>query len=195
MLEYSTLGELLSGYSLSTLHKRIDQELEDDQRGAAKPYYYGYLAEAYLNSWNKARGRELLDRALLALRPKYDLGLKLHLGALKLAQLEEGSVAYKELASQIYSKAPAMLRNYGLSLPVNYSGLSSVVRSEISQSAFLLDNTSPLAYSIEQSQEGNEVILTFSAQKGLIRNVRVSGQHLPKAIDTLTDKVFSVQLK
>lgn len=191
LLEYPTLGDLTASFPTKSLKRSIDEELKNDNRVEAKVYYSAYLAQNYLYNSNNKKGMKLLEQVIQNCREKNDDLLRVQALTLKLTQLRRDSDEYKKLSGQIYSLAPAELRNKGLLLVLNSKGLSQQALNELESSAFRIDNTSKLEYSIEYSQDEKDHVLSFSSANAKAGALSVRSENLKEAVNKLTDEVFS----
>jgi len=206
MIEYSTFGEALASFPSQLLKRRIDKERESDERREAQAYYTAYLAENYLNSWNKNRGYRLLDETIPLFRSRFDNGLRAHSLLTRLAAFKPGSPEYTLIAREVFGISRSALRNYGYRLPVALSverpgdlkqatGLSvSQLGNKLGKSAFFISNESNLQYKISYSREDDLNFLSFTSSTGNPGEIKVSSNDLREAINKLSDVVFTRQL-
>lgn len=118
LLEYPTLGEALQGLSKRSLARRLQREGEIDQRAPAKLFYQLYGTERSLGMWPSSETLSSLDSVIDRARPRYDELLKTHAMLLRMRTLQQNSSRYRDLAYRVFFTTPALLRNYGLPLPV-----------------------------------------------------------------------------
>ena len=139
LLEYPTLGEALSGLTQRSLAKRLAREGATDQRAPAKLFYELYKAESELGWWPASDTLFSLDSVIERARPRYDEFLRTHASLLRMRTLATSSARYQDLAYRVFLTAPALLRNYGLPLPVqiNQQGISRELRNAILSGPFV----------------------------------------------------------
>ncbi|MCB0339611.1 MAG: hypothetical protein KDD53_08405, partial [Bdellovibrionales bacterium] len=102
LLEYDSLGEVLSGFWPSELRKRIEQIKKEDKRPFAAVYYDAYLAENYLANFKHKSGMDLLKKSLARARPKADTGLIMRSKHLELKRLDPTEIKHLKTAEEIY---------------------------------------------------------------------------------------------
>lgn len=195
LIEYGTLGTLLSGIPSNALKKRISDEEAVDSRKDAHYFYLAYLGENYLNHGSKTEGQRLLNEVVNMSRPTYDNLLRLHALLLSLSNLSPESDDYIALANQAFALSRASLRNYGFALPVNYAAEDEQIVSELKKGAFILDNSRDLQYSINYQRSGDEIELHFYSTNSGMVDIKVRGSDLTEAVNKLGDEVFTVDLK
>lgn len=138
LLEYPTLGDVLQGISRTALLRRLDAEREHDQRTPARLYYDAYEGESAGGLLGRGERAELLDSVIEHARPKYDDFLRSHAILLRLREIDPNSQRYRDLAYRVFFTAPALMRNYGVQLPVrmNLTNASWGLRRALRGSAF-----------------------------------------------------------
>jgi tetratricopeptide (TPR) repeat protein len=201
VLEYPTLGDVLRGYSSGVLERRVKDQIAQDSRERALPYYEAYLAENFLNNslpfigWRKAAGKTYLEAALGRSRDRYDQALALHLMIVKLREMPLTAAEAQSLSEDIYLISPAALRNAGLQLTVNYEMASASVRRAFSKTPFHLDNE-PLGEFILLHSTGRagEHEFLLRSRSGIVPEVRVAAEDLKSGINTLVNRVFTQEL-
>jgi tetratricopeptide (TPR) repeat protein len=194
LIEYPTFGEMLSLLPRSTLERKIDLIRKEDNRKEADIFYKAYIAENMVTGYRRQEGLKLLDEVIAACRDRMDDLLKVHALILKLKNTPPGTAEYEANINRVFSLARAEIRNYGLKLPVNYSIDNSSARTQIADSAFLLDNSKDLQYSVNYEFTDGEYKLTFVSSNNAIGNVTVKGKDLEEVVNDLTEAVFSVDL-
>lgn len=139
LLEYPTLGEVLGGLSTRSVQRRLKRERETDQRTPAALFYQLYGAESALGIWSSRDALDTLDAAIERARPRYDELLRTHATLRRMRTLPTSSTRYHDLAYRVFFTAPALLRNYGLPLPIelDHSTLSSQIRQAILTGPFI----------------------------------------------------------
>jgi hypothetical protein len=113
MLEYPTFGEILAPLPYGVFAQRVEHEMKGDDRVGALAYYLAYLAENAFYYHKNETGAQFAAKALARIRTPGDLGLKLHLLMLKLAQARsdmEGAT-YQALTQEIFKLNRSELRN------------------------------------------------------------------------------------
>lgn len=194
IIEYPTFGELLAGYPFHVLKQRIDREIADDDRVDASPYYYAYLAENAFEHGMQEEADNFGIKAFSGTRPRYDDALELHLLALHARMNDPESKAYRKAVEQMFAKAQASVRNYGLKLPVTVKGGDSELLTLLAQTAFQPITGQQREYQIDYRLEDQEHVLIFSSPVGLARTISVRGAELFQVINQLNDGVFSERL-
>lgn len=118
LIEYSTLGDVLSGLSSAALDGRLAKQLGIDRRPAAQNFYKAYAAQAELGWFGNAAANRSLEEVIQTSRPRFDDLLKTHATLLRMGSLSPDGEQYRDLAYRIFYTAPAELRNRGFKLPV-----------------------------------------------------------------------------
>ncbi|MFN5061942.1 MAG: tetratricopeptide repeat protein [Pseudomonadota bacterium] len=139
LLEYPTLGEVLSGFSARSLQRRIKRESDADNRAPAKLFYQLYGAEADLGMWSAGSTLSALDSVIEGARPRYDELLRTHATLKRLKTLPTTSARYHEMAYRVFFTTPALLRNYGLPLPIriDHNTVSRQIQQAILSGPFI----------------------------------------------------------
>lgn len=194
MIEYPTFGTTLAGLPLKSLIYRIEQQRVKDPRPMAELYYQAYLAEAYLKRGSIEEGLRLIDQTVSKCRPVNDNLLKIHLLALKSANIAPDNKAYPELSRQIYELAPAALRNYGLRLPVRLTFSDKEALQELRKSAFWVDNGNSSYYLVDYRRRENQHVLILRTVDGK-QLQQAEGTSLQETVNLFTDLVFVQKLK
>ncbi len=197
LIEYPTLGEVLSGLSSSSLANRLNKESEIDPRAPAKTFYQLYAAERELAGWGASRAAAKLDRIISSARPQYDTLLKAHASLLRLSTLSPDSQRYQELAYEVFEAAPALLRNYGFRLPVKInddSPNSRALSRAIKAGPFHEITNSKLANQVceiraERADKNLKLTLSCPTQPDKTRSVEESEP--AKAVNRLSQVVFT----
>ncbi len=194
LLEYPTLGELTRGLPLQVLERRVNEELRVDKREGAAPYYNVYLAERYLEAGQVKRAQAILGQMLNLIRPRYDNFLRLHVYLLQLASLDSQSEDYTSIANLVFSLNRPSLPNYGFRLPVNYVVSDKRLFDLLASSPFILDNKQGRQYLIRSEVNDGEYVLEFSAQTGVLGNIRVKSRNPVEAVRKFVDEIFVIEL-
>lgn len=130
MIEYPTLGSVLSGFDKHTFKKRITRMLTNDSRTGAHPYYKLYLAQNLLANGKASDALPLLQEAWNGWRPIDRLAkaeTKAALVFARKAQAWFGNLSHKaklqidKEIEEVFSILPAHVRSKDLSLPVSLS--------------------------------------------------------------------------
>lgn len=190
LLEYPTLGELLSGFYKVPLVYKIDQESRGDKRQNALLYYRAYLAEHELVHGDKKKALSEITNLSETVRPKFDDLLMTHLLGRTLSYLDPNEADYAAISERLFNLSRPALRNYGAKLVVNLAGDQSL-RKVINQGCFIVDNQTTRAYSIQASKEGSQSTLFFYAPAAQGGSTKVAGTDAAQLVNKLCDAVFS----
>lgn len=190
LLDYATLGDVLEGFPTAILKKRLEQELDDDRRPEAQPYYKLYLAQSMRGTLSRADALSLFTWASEHSRPKLDEALRLKTDLLQLSLFSPESNEYSKIAATIYQKSKAALLNAGFRLPVRFSPEGNQMINALQNSPFLLDNSRNLPYSIEASRNGEDYVLSFSSTSWTGGKVVVKGKDPSTVVKIFIDAVF-----
>jgi hypothetical protein len=199
LIEYPTLGEVLSGLSSSSLNNRLEREKSLDPRAPAKTFYQLYAAERGLRSWNSRRAIAQLDQVIESARPQYDALLKTHASLLRLGTLKTNSSRYQELAYRIFFTAPAELRNYGYRLPVKLNNADSVPRSlrrAINSGAFIIvpgAASSSQICELTADSTGQNISLSFSCPTQPDKNRKVEDSDPARVVNKLNTALVNLE--
>lgn len=205
LLEYPTLGEVLKGLSPETLGRRLHHEGELDTRAPAKTFYQLYGAESHLGLWPSREALNSLDSIIDRARPRYDELLRTHAMLLRMHTVSQSSAQYHDLAYRVFFMAPALLRNYGLPLPVTIdsSRISKTLRRAILKGPFIQTNqssarsgqacvlSSPATPGLSQSS----LSLNFSCPGQAPRNIVVEDSAPELVVNKLAESIFTLQEK
>lgn len=195
MIEYPTFGSLLAGYPPRTLAKRIAAEDKEDDRERARPYYDAYRGESAMRFGSQAEAFGLLEQAFRTARKQYDELLRVHLLLLQAKLLGESTDAGRAVTYQAFEISRAELRNYGVLLPVNFSGLDAQLESQLNGSGFILNNTLKLPYLIVAKRDGAHLSLALTTGEGSGSGVNVSGEDSVATVNKFIDTVFSEDIE
>lgn len=195
LLEYPTLGAVLNGIPTNVLMHRLSYEEGSDNRKEAALFYKAYLGENLLHNGDQTTGLKLLNEVINTSRQKFDNLLRLHTILNTMTVLDSASEDYATLAAQAFNLARASLRNAGLRLPVNYSEGDTEIFKRLRKSAFILDNSRSLQYSIEYDNWAGEITLKFRSSTPGMVDIQVRGNNLSDAINQLTEEVFTQDIK
>jgi hypothetical protein len=151
MIDYPTFGEALSRVPRAALEARIANEEKRDRRPVSAVYYSLYRAESAAKAGRSREALSLLDSVIADARSQFDNALKLRAMLVKLGLFTESSPGYRSLALEIFRLSRPSLRNHGFKLPVDMSSLPAEVRSALSDSAFLSDDSNDSHYELQFS--------------------------------------------
>jgi tetratricopeptide (TPR) repeat protein len=192
LLEYPTLGDVLSGLSTQSLRRRLALESANDKRAPAKLFYQLYGAQSGLGFWRSKDVLNALDDVIERARPRYDELLRIRAISLRMQTLAANSSRYQDLAYRIFFTAPALLRNYGLALPVKigHNGLSRELKKAILSGPFIESNLGDTAgiCSISPAPQG---ALTFSCPGQSQKNITVEDSTPESVVNKLARKLFN----
>lgn len=197
LIEYPTFGEALAGLAKASLTRRIEQQRKDDPRGPAQTFYDLYLAESSLGLWDRSEGMALLDSVIDKARPKYDELLRTQAILTKMAQLDEDSPTYLDLAYRVFSKSPAELRNHGLRLPVqtDFSGASKALISSFHKGPFIETSSQKAPCKVRgTSDTDGKLRLTFSCNSNSAKNRSVDDGDPNIVVNKLSSGVFQEEI-
>lgn len=199
LLEYPTVGELLSGFPLSSVQARLAELRKSDNRGVASTYYLMYEAQWYASHGYAQQARDLLSRVEARTRPRFDNSLLLETLLARLSLTSEEDPNYRVLAERIYSLSPPSLRAHGVRLPVKNGCKDGEMERQLFQTAFqeaasdaaqfavLCDRTSKgyrFAFSGTAGVAGASIVSPFVAEES----------ELVQAVNNFNDRVFSIAL-
>lgn len=190
LLEYSTLGEVVSGISTKKIINKLEALSREDSRVPAHTYYSAYMADYYISNGEVDKAQKLIRETLLKVRPKFDESLRLRLLLLQLSLYPDTSPEYRQIAYLVYSINRAALFSYGYRLPVNFSVNDAEVSELLHNSPLLLDNTAKLQYVISSEVRDGEYILSLKAMTGVIGNMRVKSANLDEAVHKFINEIF-----
>jgi hypothetical protein len=195
MIEYPTFGEALKDIPSQILEEKIKKEIALDARPQAMLYYSQYRAENELANGEISKGLELLNKVLSEARPEGDALLRARALVTKLSLLDRNSVEYTALAGAAFKIFPALLRNYGLALPVNVTSQDPSLISLLADSPFLAISSKDLGINLIYEANSNPPTLSFLSDTGAgHKSLKVSGTNLKELINKLADSVFTEKL-
>ena len=131
MIEYPTLGRMVSGFPMRAFQRRISRMIDTDQRKASHPFYQLYLALNLAAHGEDERAAAILQRVLKSLRPVDRLARAEALA--QLIEVQERNSAWwkgtiREEAEEIikrkeelFALLPSQLRYRDLTLPISLS--------------------------------------------------------------------------
>ncbi len=183
LLEYSTVGDVVSSFPPASVEKKISLTKEIDDRAAAYPYYLAYLAQSQLSYGDNYGALDNLADAAANLRSETDIALKHRVAVLQLEQLDYDTDEYREQAVALYRENPAWLKNAGLPLPVAMAQVNNDMRSLLQRGGFIEDSRSPIS------------ITGFTDGTVRMENVGIGGGQLLTGKDVAELSVKAFQLK
>ena len=139
LLEYSTLGDVVSAFPPAAVQKKVGLVGEIDTRSDATSYYLAYQAASELAYGQKDSAIDLYRRAAASLRETHDVALLNQIRTALLPLLVPRSSAYRNAALELYRSNPAWLKNAGLSLPIAIAGLDTDKRNTLESAGFIVD--------------------------------------------------------
>ncbi|MBX7144354.1 MAG: tetratricopeptide repeat protein [Oligoflexia bacterium] len=195
LLEYPTLGAVLSALPATLLEKRISAAENKEERPDSILYYQTFLAENYLQNGQTASGLGLLNDVTNKTRPKYDTLLRLHALLIASQNVSASSDEYIALVDQAFTLSRPSIRNYGLRLPVNFVAGDDEIIDALGKGPFQLDNRRDLQYSIDYERSPVDVSLHFFSSTPGVIDIKVRAADLIEAVNKLSEEVYSVDLK
>lgn len=191
IIEYATLGETIKSIPASTAKRLLIKLDKTDHRNRTDLYYKAYLAENYINNFNKTKGLSMLREVIQDKRSEYDLALVNHAKCKLLEYTDLDSKSYNDIAQSVYNIAPALIRNYGLKLPVNYSEPTKAVLRKLNKSSLYLNNNQNLSYQINYSSSGNTHNFVLLSKKSNVVIAKAEDANLNDAINKFINNIFS----
>jgi Tfp pilus assembly protein PilF len=198
LLEYPTLGDILSNVSRSALTRRLTAQRQRDKRGPAALFYDLYAAQNSLSWWNHRASITALDTIIDRARPRYDELLRTQALITRLRITSPSLAAYQTLAYRVFFSTPAQLRNHGIALPVRiqHNLPSSALQDALRKGPYVDSPNSTDACIIEAGR--NEVTLTytlrFSCPRNSSKNRSVEDSDLYQVVNKLSDALFSEEI-
>lgn len=192
MIEYPTFGEVLAGLPLITLERRLKHEESNDGRTQARPYYNLYLARALLKNGEKEKPFDLISNVVKSARSPYDNFMLTQALCLRMHYLDEYSEDYAKISEKVFSLSRAQLFNNGVKLVVNVSDPD--LKKSLIGTGFLVNQKYNALHRISFEKSSEEIALTFEAEDGSEKLVKVTGGSIEKAINLLQTQVFQDDL-
>lgn len=184
MIEYPTLGNLLSTFPKDVTRSLLARIESDDPRPEGKTYYSLYKLHSGILE-NENDFSPLLSQVISHIRPGKDELLSVDALLLKAkTSLDEST------CTRIFLKQRSALRNAGLTLPVNVSGIDI----SLSGSPFRESTRKNSAFNLLASKKGEEFIVEFISSNPTIPNAQASASDLYEALSKLSDQIFSEKL-
>jgi tetratricopeptide (TPR) repeat protein len=186
MLEYPTLGDIAEGVSPRTLRLFLETDLKNDSRSGSKAFYKAYEAQSLHAFGEKRAALSAYSEALSLARPKEDVLLQAHLHLMRAKLLGAESKSSEGDIIAAFRIAPALVRNYGLPLPVQ-SNTPDLIKG----SAFRVvsDSSTPFEVSLTKSASSKEVFTFRDRDKGSA-GIPSEGDDAAAALNALMRKVF-----
>jgi tetratricopeptide (TPR) repeat protein len=163
MIDYPGLGIIFRELPLSLTKKFIAALSTRDDRSAASLYYQAYLGEALLAKGNTAEARMILEKVSTDSRSEFDLAVKLRAKALLAGNLPYREQEYSKLTYSIFNSAPALIRNFGLKLPVQFVNISGNIKGYLN-SAFMEGDKESAAFLLEYSFSSGKHMLSLKSK-------------------------------
>jgi Tfp pilus assembly protein PilF len=179
MLEYPTLGRLLSTIPDSFILPRLSKQKALDSRAHAQVFYDLYIAQV-------TKDKELAFSVLSRLRQKYDDLLRTEAMTL----LASDSVDYQKL---LFNRSPSIFRNNGFKLPVKLVPDERWTRNLIRRTPFIKAEDS--TFSLVFKDSGEELEVNFISSKPTTQNARASGKDKDLVMNSLVQSIFSEEIK
>lgn len=183
MLEYPTLGSFIGTYPRSVAQELLKRIKTDDSRQESKTYYSLY--ELHSENLSKGEFANHLDNVLSHMRPGKDELLNFDALILKSKTLPEESVKIRA-----FLKLRAGLRNAGVTLPVNLSGIDI----SLSGSPFVQSDKKNSPFNLLASKKDDVFTIEFISSNPIIPNAKASGLDMYETLSRLSDQVFSEKL-
>lgn len=178
MLDYPSLGEVLSSFPPERLKQRIDSELTKDLRQPAKLAYDLYYAESLANHGQLKQGLELAQNISDRARPRYDDSIALRARVLLASNAPRDSEQYLELSHKIFNMLRPSLRLNSLPLPVKIASNDKEISALLSQVGFLPSDSGSVKFEIryiqDQDDQRLELVTTGNASSNLAQTVIAS---------------------
>lgn len=184
MLDYPSLGEVLSSFPPGRLKQRIDSELTKDIRPPARLAYDLYYAESLVKHGQVNQGLELAQSIVDRARPRYDEAIALRARILITGNTPRYSAQYLEMSQKIFSMLRPSLRLNGLPLPVKIASSDQDILDLLSQvgflpsDRFLPSSSGSIKFEIHHIQEQDdqrlELLTTESTSSNLAQTVIAS---------------------
>ncbi len=193
LLEYPTLGTLISTFPTHVADTIVAIEDKDDPRVGSNPFYAAYRAAIESARGAAAQASKTASRALGMTRPQKDELLRLSLFLLQAVGHSEDSAEYRALALKAFSISRPSLRNHGLRLPIHLVEAPSHVASALYQGGMLIVPERDTPYSVSYQQRGSEHILKLSSRGGVMGDAEVRGGSLIAVARKLADIVSTLE--
>lgn len=200
LLEYPTLGDVLSGFSSTGLSARLARQLAVDSRPRAQLFYKAYSAQANRSLFSRSGSGKMLDEVIEQARPRFEDLLQIQAMALRMESLKPLSDRYRDLAYRIFYIAPAELRNRGLKLPIQIErrGLPDSLPGLLEDGPFL-DGGSSGSLCIVQAAAATEpngaTSISFSCPGNTSFNRTVRGVDPGELVNKLSDALFREEIR
>jgi tetratricopeptide (TPR) repeat protein len=195
VIDYPNLGSLLATLPPESLHERLEEIKEHDDRNEADVYYDAYYGESLIGHGDSAKGMELVDSSIETIsrlhREQDERALLLHLYLLKAKSAgEETAPQAVRAALAAFDLIPAGLRNAGVRLPVTGTGRIAEERGLFHQVGFIIiPSGSPHHLTLES--KGDEFKVSFTSNSPGIKTVELKGTSLTELANKLSAAVFN----
>jgi Tfp pilus assembly protein PilF len=198
LLEYPTLGDVLSGISRSGLERRIAAQRERDKRGPASLFYDLYSTQSGLSWWNRKSSIAALDTIIDRARPRYDELLRVQAILTRLRLTAASSAKYQELAYRVFLTTPAELRNHGFALPVRIesNANSSALRNAVLKGPFIerSEGMDTCVIQTGRNDANGAYVLRFSCPSNTAKNRVVEDSDINQVVNKLSDALFREEI-
>ena len=188
LLEYPTLGFILSGLSPDNLQRRIELEKKTDNRPQASVFYQAYLAESLIEHNKTHEGIFIIDQSLPLCRDRFDVLLKTHLLALRLQHIPINSKDYVNLGTSLFKLNRIGFRNYGFALPVQLTISDNNFERIINKAGFI---NNPLASEFKLSISNSDGQFVANADLPVVGKMRLTSDNLSDLLNRLNDTIFT----
>ena len=196
MLEYPSLGDILAAFPSAILERRLTMEKQTDTRTESARYYTAYLGQNYLEKGATAKGEALLAQVLKEARVGPDDYLRLHTMLISLEDKDPKSRAYIQQSLEAFQLSRALLRNYGIKLPVNIDkNMPSRIAAYLDSGPFSVIKTLQVPYRVVHEKVEEKHVLRFHSTTSAIGEITVESSDLIEAVNSLSNSVFSKQLE
>jgi tetratricopeptide (TPR) repeat protein len=198
LLEYPTLGDVLSDLSPSGIARRLSAQRQRDKRGPASLFYDLYSTQNSLRWWNHKASITALDAVIERARTGYDELLRIQAILTRLRLTPPSSNAYKTLAYRVFFATPAQLRNHGFALPVRIQSdlPSAALRNAVAKGPFLEYANGSEVCTIEtgRNEAQKNYTLRFSCAGNISKNRTVEDSDINQVVNKLSDALFSEEI-
>jgi hypothetical protein len=188
LLEYPTLGFILSGLSPNNLQRRIELEKKTDTRPQASVFYQAYIAESLIHHNRTHEGIFIIDQSLPLCRDRFDVLLKTHLLALRLSQIPVNSQDYVNLGASLFKLNRVGFRNYGFALPVQLT-VSDNSFAKIIKNAGFINNSAANEFKLSITRSDGQYVA--SADLPIVGKMRLTSDNLSDLLNRLNDTIFT----
>lgn len=192
MIEYPTFGSVLATYPLPALAARVADFQSSDNRQVAASFYAAYLAEAEIEQGAVDAGLDRIEQTLQGLRSPQDGLLRGHLLTLKLGVLQDPKeFRYIKTAYEVLAIHPALIRNAGEQLAVNFVDIPDEIRDAFHGTSLLLTNEQRLPVQVQYEETNGYHTLKLFSESPALGAITVKAPELEEAINKFVNTVFS----